>query len=429
MAASGRGRPLLRTGSALLVVALMAALGWFWFQRNFEKKAVWVQPRTLSQQWRHPLTEAAGYLRASGKRAELRQGMELFDVLPPPGTVLILGVPPADGRGVLWQRLYEWVQAGGHVVFAPSREVEGQEAAFLERLGVELVSAKSAACGQSCGPGEEERPSLDRSLLLDAEVEGYRIRLAIDRAEPRLRLRPPHQASWRVHGFFKPPDPTPGKEAVPARLVPAGADWLVRLPLGAGSLTVLSGMGIFMHGQLDEEDNAFLLSALARGHGELWLWVPGVSTSLLKGLIDAVPLFLASLLLLGLCLLWSQQAQLRPRVSPLPPTRRDVLAYFDGAGRFAWRADRATGLIRDNREELTRRLRRHRPQDGMEQMDTGAPPGGLVQEEKPALHDPVHSLQDLVRVSGAMQALSRGMRGAGGRAAPRVEGGPGPSGD
>ncbi len=422
MAARVAKKTVLRGVLALGLAALAFALAWFWFLANFEKKAVSVRAPATPGQWRHPLADAAEYLRAGGKQVELRQGMYFFDTLPPPGSMLILRHLPADGRGELWGRLSDWVAAGGHLVFAPDEQPSGPEAELLERAGVALVSAEDENCPQGC---DQEGNSLDpdSSPLLHAEVEDYPIRLAIEGDMPRLRLRPPYRATWRVHGFLQPQEsPLVPENTVPARLVPASADWLLRVPLGAGSLTVLSGMQALAQGNLEREDNAFLLSALTRGHGQLWLWAPGPSDSLFRQLLVAFPFFLLSLALLGLCLLWMQQAQLHPRVEPLPATRRDVLAYFDGAGRFAWRVDRAAALIRDNREELTRQLHRCRPQDNTD-MRTTSTGRKSVREEETALHATVHSLQDLMRVSSAMHALRRGMRGrgrGGGRTAHRT---------
>ncbi len=423
MAARVAQKPVLRVVLALGLAVLTLALGWFWFQANFEKKAISVQAPTTFRQWRHPLADAADYLRAGGKQAELRQGMYFFDSLPPPGSMLILRHLPADGRGELWGRLSDWVADGGHLVLAPGWQPGGPEAEFFERAGVIVISAEDAACPQGCDQ-QENSLDPDSSPLLHAEVEGYPIRLATEDDMPRLRLRPPHQATWRVRGFLQPQaSPLVPENAAPARLVPTSADWLLRVSLGAGSLTVLSGMQPLGRGNLNREDNAFLLSALTRGHDRLWLWALGPSDSLYKQLLVAFPFFLASLALLGLCLLWMQQAQLHPRVVPLPATRRDVLVYFDGAGRFAWRANRAAALIRDNREDLARRLHRCRPQDDTDEKAASAD-RKFAQEEESALRATVYSLQDLVRVSGAMHALTRGMRGrgrGGGRAVHRTQ--------
>ena len=94
------------------------------------------------------------------------------------------------------------------------------------------------------------------------------------------------------------------------------------------------------------------------GHKAVCLWLPGQgqADSLLRQVLHRYPTTLAGLLLLLAVLIWQRQGRLHPPL-PLPePARRDVLAYFTGAGRFAWRINRAARLLADNQESLAREL-------------------------------------------------------------------------
>ena len=164
-----------------------------------------------------------------------------------------------------------------------------------------------------------------------------------------------------------------------------------------------------MGAALEREDNAFFLSALirnfekAKAPRQLWIWLPGQSDSLVKRLWTQYPLFLAGLALMLLVLLFSKQARLGPPLALKNSERRDVLAYFDGAGRFAWRLNRAAGLIKANQDNLSRALQRRRSEQA-----------GLAvredREEQVALHGNVQRSQDLVRVSKAMLQVRQSMR-------------------
>ena len=151
-------------------------------------------------------------------------------------------------------------------------------------------------------------------------------------------------------------------------------DWAERFRLGQGRVTILSGIQPFTGEGLGkrDRDNAFLLSALVRGHKAVCLWLPGQgqADSLLRQVLHRYPTTLAGLLLLLAVLIWQRQSRLHPPL-PLPaPARRDVLAYFTGAGRFAWRINRAARLLADNQESLARE---RRLQSGRNPRDDGAP--------------------------------------------------------
>ncbi len=421
-------------GAALLVLAiiLLAAMT-VWFQSQFEKKPVFVPVSDLSSQERHAFAAAAAYLRESGHQVSIRRDMRLFSALPEPGNMLILLNLPGNARGELWPALSAWMAQGGHLVLAPGLEPVAGEKALLDRLGVQVsASEERETCGEddaeaACKQADKANRAVldpDQAIVFHGTLEGYPVRLAIDGAPPRLGLRAPHQAELRLQGVLEQPVESPdsnretsGHVPLPSRFLPAQADWLQRHAFGAGSLTLLSSMRPLTEDMLAQEDNAFLLSAITRGHGKIWLWLPGRTESLFKLLLKSSPLFLASLALMLIALLFSQQARLQPPLVPVRENRRDVLSYFDGAGRFAWRLNRAAGLIRENREALAQELKRHRnlTRENESGSATAARQGktasaSISADEQLALHGKLRNSQDLIRVSNAMLRLRHTLR-------------------
>ena len=408
-----RSLRLLQSLLILALAALLLTVAGLWFQANYEKKAVSVPVLDFSRKAPHAFALSAAYLQQAGHQVQVREGMRFFSNLPVRGSILILHSLPNDARGELWQRLYNWAQDGGHLILAPSAKVEKSEAAFFARIGAEVLTNEAAICGQeACSAQGRKGKTLqktDRPFILYSMVEGHQLRLYLE-AAPRLRLRSPHQALWRVQGMLQ----EPGNAFLPAAPVPSffsatQAEWLQQYSIGSGSITLLSSMQPFMGAALEREDNAFFLSALirnfekAKAPRQLWIWLPGQSDSLVKRLWTQYPLFLAGLALMLLVLLFSKQARLGPPLALKNSERRDVLAYFDGAGRFAWRLNRAAGLIKANQDNLSRALQRRRSEQA-----------GLAvredREEQVALHNKVQSSQDLVRVSKAMLQVRQSMR-------------------
>ncbi|MDO5674057.1 MAG: DUF4350 domain-containing protein [bacterium] len=409
--------PLLRSALMLALAALLLTACVLWFRANYEKKAVSVPVVDFSRKAPHAFAFTAAYLQHAGHRVQVREGMRFFSDLPAPGSILILRNLPNDARGELWQRVYNWVKDGGHLVLAPSATVGKSEAAFFARIGAEVLVDESLACTQNSCPTQSKQQNARQEqggpFLLHATVEAHPLRLSLD-APPRLFLRAPHQATWRVQGMLQYPGIAAlAGEPAPSRFSAPQADLLQQHSRGRGSITLLSSMQPFMGAALEREDNAFFLSAIIRNIGglgaaqHLWFWLPGQSDSLVKRLLAQYPLFLTSLALMLIVLLLSLQARLGPPLALKKSARRDVLAYFDGAGRFAWRVNRAAGLIKANRAELSHALQRRRStqigqEAGGQQSNQAA---AADKEEQVALHSGVQSSQDLLRVSKAMQQV------------------------
>lgn len=212
----------------------------------------------------------------------------------------------------------------------------------------------------------------------------------------------------------------------PPPLVPAGANLVQRHRVGAGTATLLSSTGVFLHDNLAKEDNAFLLTRIlagiqggASGPAKVFLWLPdrgGAADSLVRRLVTSLPLTLAVTTLALLLLLWNRQTRLHPPLPLAMPARRDVLEYFTGSGRFAWRVNRARRLLAGNREALARHPARRggpaaaSPEDGRLR---SAEERARAEDLALALDRPVNNEMDLVQVSRAMCRLSRPARGGG----------------
>ena len=399
--------------SVLALLPLLLAV--LWFRANYEKKAVQVQDRSGREQ--SAFAASAAYLRATGHEVAEREGLRFFASLPEPDTTLMLYALPTSGRDGLHLRLLGWVARGGHLIVpAPAEPLSPQQKNFLRRVGAVRFSGDKA-------PGRGD-------LLLRGTVLGQPVILDIG-SPPSLAPQPPFLPEWRLDGeLMRDCDQHHSHQGCyewmgmpppfgPNPVFRSQGDWAERFRLGQGRVTLLSGIQPFTGEGLGkrDRDNAFLLSALVRGHKAVCLWLPGQgqADSLLRQLLHRYPTTLAGLLLLLAVLIWQRQSRLHPPL-PLPePARRDVLAYFTGAGRFAWRINRAARLLADNQESLARE---RRLQSGRNPRDDGAPGAQLSESgsRSPAGAAPgpvVQNEDELLRLSQDMFRLKQSLRRAG----------------
>lgn len=411
------GRWLLLVCASCAGVLLIGVLVW-WFLDTHERVAEQVP---VEEQRKPPeFAAAAAYLRASGHEVALRSDMRFFASLPETDALLVLG-PDWDSKGrAVKARLASWVEAGGHLVAPHSerwvKENEPQPGADNPLEG--LVQPRSR---RTSGQGRQSVPGKGDPLLF-TRIRNQPVTLGLC-SVPQLSPQAPFLPEWRLNGERSRActrksacEPEPGAQG-PSALVSSPADWLERFRVGKGSLTVLSDSCLFSNNWLGKQDNAFLLTELARNHHKVCFWTPDPrgTDSLWLLLFREYPGFLVTLVLLLAVLLWSMQTRLHPPVALPLPARRDVLASFAGAGRFAWRVNRAQGLLAGNREALARMRKSRRTGWLEEQGETprtqrAASADQITQAERLALEKPVRTEADLVRVSRAMFQLNQSLR-------------------
>ena len=379
------GRRLPPGAIAALLLALAAGFT-LWFRANYEKRPMFVPVIDKPREERHNFTTAAAFLRASGLDVRVRRDLRFFGRLPEPDELLIVHKLPPEGP--LRRNLFAWVEAGGRLVCDAGEVLrdDGRDTDLSRRLGI-----------RRAGLGIPGSPPVQ---LLHAEPAGRPVRLDLGSFGQAVRVAPPFRPLWRLQGLVEwrtrfarslPP--------LPSRFGAEPRDWALRMPLGRGAVTVLGDFSPLVGEALGRADNAFLLSELVRGHERVRLWLPGREASLVQRLFKGFPLFLGALALLAFALLWSRQMRLHPPI-PLPvAARRDVLAYFEAAGRFAWRVNRADGLIRANREHLAGLLKQ-RP-GRMDNLPESEKPR-LLEDRRLALDSPVATPHDLVRQTRAL---------------------------
>lgn len=307
-----------------LLAALLAIAGaWFVSTHEEVETRQWVGPSSAARA--NPYLAAMRFAERLGMTASIAYGAARLDSMTSRGVVLL----PAGRSGLSASRarmLDRWIQSGGHAIVEP--EPHGEIDPVLDQYGIK----------------REESARLPKVSTIEIEVPGA--------AKPLVaaRLYSPVIRFERGSPDIAPPDK-------------AGA-WLGSLPIGAGRLTVVSGMERFKNRSIGSHDHAELLRrvlAFQPSAREL-LIVRLPSESPLWGWLrdHALPTLTAAVILLTLWL-----ARTLPRFGPVQPEpplqRRQLREHILATGRFRWTQGGRAGLLEAAREVCQRHVANAHP--------------------------------------------------------------------
>jgi len=309
--------------AALFAVLILLGGAWFLSTHEYVDTKEWTGPTPAARA--NPYLAAMRFAERLGFRTSLAYGAGRLDA-PPPGAALLL---PA-GRGGLSplraRALDRWLQSGGHAIVEP--EPAGEIDAVLDQYGIKRTPSARPAAGAKT---EVELPGADAPIVV---ARRYAPILGFERNAP---------------------DISSTDEAGP---------WLASLPVGAGRLTVVSGLNRFDNRSIGSHDHAQLLRrvlafqptarelVVVRVPSELPLW---------GWLRDhALPTLTAAAVL---TLLWL--ARILRRFGPIRPEaaqqRRQLREHLLATGRFRWTHDGRTGLLNAAREVCQRHVATRHP--------------------------------------------------------------------
>jgi hypothetical protein len=367
-----------------LVLLLLALLGWggHWFFDNHRWETLEIQVGVSAEVRRNPWLAAERFLTRLDRTVESQSGRRLL--LQPPaaeGVMVVkrLGrVLPPDRE----QALVDWIRTGGHLVLGAGDPADAGAAALRERFGVELGVVD---WGESDADGGE-----DCGCLAHFHYPGFPEPLQAEFSPNRYLAGGDPAPDWRIDN-------------------PSGAQ-LLQIVVGRGRLTLLTGTEWLENESIGERDHALLLALLVGEAAAAWLVYgsdqPGVLTLIWA---KAPYLVLAGLLLTGL-LLWRSGRRCGPLLSAPPPVRRDLLEHLQAAAEYAWRLDRAHGLLGGSRQRLLQEWQRRHPAlarlDRVERSAWIAERCGLAAAAvERALYGPIDNERELIRASAVLRLL------------------------
>jgi hypothetical protein len=312
-----------------LLALSLAAAGWIWFERNFDKRTRRVEVGYSAAARHDAYLAAERFLQRIGIDAQGVAGRNRLRELPPPGDMLIVnGLGPLNAARR--DALDGWLQAGGRLLVEATEVIDpGAEPRtndFLAASGALLRVAKDAT------PGAE----------VIAEVS------LADQG-------PPLQVGF-LAGFYL--EDRDGEASVVAAA--NGLPRLIQYRVGDGLLTVISDDVFLTNADIGRNDHALLLAALSAGAGKVWLIYDQTAPGLTRLIWRSAPQAVVAALVLSLAWLWHLGGRLGPLLPEPARERRDLLSHLEAAAEFMWRHGRGDRLMASARQRLEQAwVRRH----------------------------------------------------------------------
>lgn len=333
------------------VLALLGlVLGGWWLRLNTE----WVEvdsPRAAQGEARdNPVYAAQQLLRRLDLQVERHESLA---AMPPPQARLVLLssdwslVPERAGQ------LHRWVQGGGHLVLMDHDDWKDTALAGWVPVSAAYVrSTERAGPPRADAPASAPRGAGDRTTLSSTPpLWGDTEMLAsCDLFHPgwQLRTRPGQEVAWTLARV----DGTPATQDVLARQsqalqTPAArpAPQAVRVPLGAGSVTVVNTSArLFFNGPALRCDHPLLLAAAVQAEpgATVWIYLQEKREALLPWLWHSGWIAIVAGALALAAALWRGAVRFGPQLAPAPRLRRSISeqvhglgAYLQGGGREA----------------------------------------------------------------------------------------------
>ncbi len=298
--------------------------------------------------------------------------------IPPIGHVLVMLHRTSSFASLRQAELLRWVTKGGRLVVTPAEESQTDKSdALLAALGVKAVP----------GPSHTERHGLLHLPLPPVKA------LATVSAARDLHLVDTRHAAIQELGD-------------------AGGAFLLIIPHGKGTVTVVSDASFCENFWIGDFDNAAMVLWLVLGNtepaGVVLSWRDEMpSLAILLG--RHAWTFLVPALLLAAALAWRAAARFGPPAPEPPAARRSLLEHLDASGRWLWRGDRRA-LVDAVRRAVAARVERRQPAwsklPGPELIQHLATAAGLAPHDVAlALHGP--AITDEAHFVATVRALAQ----------------------
>jgi hypothetical protein len=288
----------------LALIAVLLALGGWWFSQNFGfgPQRVWVGYSGEARV--NPFFAARLLLERLGFKVEQKADFRKIATLPP-GATVILAVDRTELNPPDVRTLLSWVERdGGHLIVGAERELPRD--VLLQQINVEVHWKENEQ-----GPSKAAATGVDKIPMPD----GSELRADLLPSPTLIDLDEDADA-WRVTS--------------------RGGTRILQFDWGEGDITVLSTLRPFTNREIGRLDHAELLAQItgAGEPGELFVIRHLESASLLAWLGQHAAAALVALGVFVLIWLW----RVVPRFGPLAPSpapdRKSLLEHIRAVGRF-----------------------------------------------------------------------------------------------
>jgi hypothetical protein len=398
MAPEQRTLALVLTGLILIGMAAFTA----WFLTSFERRTQEIPIGAAAAARRNPMLAAERFLTRLGIPVESSAGRGLLRQLPPvTDTLVVNGLGPLSAARQA--ALRTWLQGGGRLV------VEAVD--LWDDATLEDASSSDAA---DAAPDPDDLPGAFgirlRETAEDADATSGKDRDQILAQAPWLPGSEPLSVAFHPDWYLE-----AAGVAGATEVIAGGRTRMVRLPVGAGMLTVSSDHLFLTNDRIGRHDHALFLAYLVQPApgGKVWLLYDSAVPWLGSLLWTAAPAGISAAAILVLVWVWSMGARLGPLEQAPDRRRRDLIEHLDAAGAFLWRHGQAAGLVEATRRQVFAVWQRRRPdlhQLAQEDQIAGiaAAAGLLPNQVKAALTTQANEARGFIEQAKVIKALWHG---------------------
>lgn len=315
----------------------------------------------------NPYLAAEQFLRKRGLQVARADGLEVLDALPSPGQTLLLLGSRARMTPRQADRLLEWTNKGGHLLFIAERiydEEDGKSGDLLvDRLGIQQYEAKDLEKEEAAESEEEEADSDADGTATDADADADEHQPAPVEEDPFPELTKLYLENEQAPAYAS-FDPEfhlyDSQNRAHAWANSAKATHMLQLNHGQGLITVLTDGWIWQTRDIDQYDNAWLLWYLTQDTAVTLLYRAerdSLATLLGQNFAEA----LVALTLLIVLLLWYVGQRQGPLQAPADRARRQLEEHLRGSADFLLRRSGQASLLQGLQRDIQRRARHRHP--------------------------------------------------------------------
>ena len=341
---------IAKVATWLAVVSVVALVGWGYSTLEWEEEVIDLGFSPEARQ--NPFLAAQRFLQSQDIEVKHHTSVFALDALPRPAdaTLVLAGSRQALGAHRA-QRLWTWVESGGHLVTdaqAMTDPVTGEtDDVILQRLGLRHYSQHASTRRPD---HEEESMSVFLSLLgqrraLCENAEGIVEFQVGDQAAP-LQIQV-HSDGWLM-------------DAEELALASAGREdegtQFVQFEVGQGLVSVFTDLRHWSNRHVECYDHAFLLWYLVGVNPQAWFVYSNQLPSLPRLIWQQAPLVVVLSVCLLVLWLWRRGRRFGPLVVGDVRRRRSLLEHVHASALFQWRLGQWASLLDDLRLSIRQHM-------------------------------------------------------------------------
>ncbi|WP_342247095.1 DUF4350 domain-containing protein [Pseudomonas sp. OTU5201] len=364
----------------------------------------------------NPYLAAEHFLRKQGLQVTRADGLDVLDGLPSAGHSLLLLGSRSRMTPRQADRLLEWANKGGHLLFIAERlydEEDGKSGDLLaDRLGVQQYEAKDLDEDKSTEPGEPEEREAEAQAMDAAATQDEQVQAEEDPFPELTKLYLENEQAPAYANFDPDFHLYDSQNRAHAWANSAKATHMLQLNHGDGLITVLTDGWIWQNRDIIEYDNAWLLWYLTQDSAVTLLY-RAERDSLGTLLGQNFPEALVALMLLIVLVLWHVGQRQGPLKAPANRARRQLEEHLRGSADFLLRRSGQASLLQGLQRDIQRRARHRHP--GFERLPvaeqwqvlgrlTRLPPSAISQAMRPLPKQRLNAT-DFIRQVAHLQTL------------------------